>query len=408
MKVDVLNLEADTTSGTEPVNLYGIQLCPSAGSNPLLRAIVWACSIIWVVTLVFPELMPLGALSWKGLAEGYWWQIVTHMFMHGGLIHLLFNMLALSFFVRTIEPRIGRLGWFAIFMAGGLAGGMTQLMVHSDRQELLVGASGGIMAIWGAMIVCAARLRLLPRSASNFKGELNLKELLIYLLVQMMIDQSVAMIAAYAHLGGLVAGALIAAFLPIKGSIYVTSSRHKAVEVMAWVAQKAVVYRWSGKTRERVEQSVRFSKVLLNLSSDFLPGTDFLAVEQQGLDWLSRPFVTCGAVAGSLPLESASAWKDRVVVADSSFLLDIGSPADADSRMASGLRLSSSATAVPVLALPTDGSSGFVVLSNSGKHESRQKNVEFEPRTDGRELANPPVEPPLAPDRDAAAPEERS
>ncbi len=411
MKVDMIKLAADTTSGTEPpakpVKLFGIQLWPTSGNNPLLRTIVWTCSIIWVVTLIWPEFLPLGALSWKGLAAGYWWQLVSHMFLHGGLLHLLFNMLALSYFVRTVEPRIGRLGWFAIFMAGGLAGGIAQLLVHSGRDELLVGASGGIMGIWGAMIVCAARIRLLPRSARNFKGELNLKELLIFLAVQMLLDQSIAMIAAYAHLGGLAIGAVIALFLPLKGSIYVTSSRSAAVEVMAWAAQKAVIYKWSGKKRERVEESIRFSKVFLNQSSGFDDDKDFLAVEQQELDWLSRPHVTCGAVAGSLPPADGPVWKDRIVVADPTYLLDVGSPADADRRRESGGGGRPSTAGEIMLALPADADShGFVVLSSTGKRESSREELDLGQKRSGGELPNPPVAPLAAPEREGISPDE--
>ncbi len=47
------------------------------------------------------------ALSQEGLAHGYVWQLVTYQFMHGGLLHLLVNMLLVYFFGRAIEDALG-------------------------------------------------------------------------------------------------------------------------------------------------------------------------------------------------------------------------------------------------------------------------------------------------------------
>lgn len=300
---------------------FQIDVWPDMGKNPLARGIVGLCSVVWILTLLYPSLMTVGALSWAGVQAGYWWEFVTHMFLHGGFIHLLFNMLALTIFAGMVERRMTRLSWFAIFMAAGLVGGMTQLIVHAQAHEALVGASGGIMGIWGALIACAVRLRRLPRSSYNLGQEIALRELLIWLAVQMVLDHSVAMIAAYAHLGGLITGFAIAMFLPIKGTLAVSASSPGVAAVAHWAG--------AGRRVNGATILQRFTKVIVVLEPTFDDAKDFLAIEQPHLDWLSRPHVDYHVVAGTAPQSDSQAWSDRTLVADASFLLGIGTPRDA-------------------------------------------------------------------------------
>lgn len=305
-----------------PTKLFGVDFSPMVGKSPLTRFIIWACAAVWVLSLFFPAIVSYGALSWKGLSEEYWWQPVTYIFLHAGLIHLLFNMLALDIFVSSVEKRIGHLGWFAIFMAAGLAGGITQLLVHAGRAEYLVGASGGVMGIWGAMIACAIRIRRLPNSKRNLSGELNLRELLIWLALQMILDQSVGFIAAFCHLGGLVTGFLIAMFLPMRGSKSVVASRQDAAQILIW----QVVTQGEGSTC----RPVRFRKVIFGLAPDFDEMRDFVVFEEDGLDWLSRSQPKLEVLQGAAPDSAAHAlWVNRVMLADPTYLAGIGNPADA-------------------------------------------------------------------------------
>jgi membrane associated rhomboid family serine protease len=83
-------------------------------------------------------------LSREGIANGYYWQFLTYMFLHGNLLHILANMLGLYFAGRQIEAILGRSHLLGIYFLGGLIGGALQLAFSSG---VLIGASAGVMAV---------------------------------------------------------------------------------------------------------------------------------------------------------------------------------------------------------------------------------------------------------------------
>jgi membrane associated rhomboid family serine protease len=84
------------------------------------------------------------ALSREGIAEGYYWQLVTYMFLHGGIIHLLVNCLGLYFVGPEVETVCGPRHFLGIYFLGGIFGGILQLMF---APVLLMGASAGVCAV---------------------------------------------------------------------------------------------------------------------------------------------------------------------------------------------------------------------------------------------------------------------
>ncbi len=83
------------------------------------------------------------ALSREGLREGYYWQLITYMFLHGGALHLLVNALGLYFAGREVENVLGRKHFLGIYFMGGLLGGLTQLLMGDS----VIGASAGVCAV---------------------------------------------------------------------------------------------------------------------------------------------------------------------------------------------------------------------------------------------------------------------
>jgi membrane associated rhomboid family serine protease len=83
--------------------------------------------------------------------------LVTSMFIHGGWLHILGNMLFLWVFGDNVEDALGHVGYFIFYMVCGIAAGLGQ--VYSDPQSALpaVGASGAIAAVLGAYLVLYPR-----------------------------------------------------------------------------------------------------------------------------------------------------------------------------------------------------------------------------------------------------------
>lgn len=86
--------------------------------------------------------------------------LVTSMFLHGGWMHLLGNMLYLWIFGDNIEGVIGNLRFVLFYLAGGLAAGLAQVVVDPGSPIPCVGASGAISAVMGAYIVMFPRSRV--------------------------------------------------------------------------------------------------------------------------------------------------------------------------------------------------------------------------------------------------------
>lgn len=85
------------------------------------------------------------------------WILLTHMFLHGGLSHLIFNMYGLLMFGTLLEQRIGPSRFLALYLSSGLAAGF----VSSFFYDSALGASGAIMGILGALIILMPELKVL-------------------------------------------------------------------------------------------------------------------------------------------------------------------------------------------------------------------------------------------------------
>jgi membrane associated rhomboid family serine protease len=82
------------------------------------------------------------------VAEGEWWRLLTSAFLHGGPIHLLFNMLMLWWFGGPLESLLGRGRFIGLYLVSALAGSAGALLL--SPRALTVGASGAVFGILGA------------------------------------------------------------------------------------------------------------------------------------------------------------------------------------------------------------------------------------------------------------------
>jgi membrane associated rhomboid family serine protease len=96
--------------------------------------------------LRWPVLEYVFALSPAELRRGFVWQPLTYMFLHAGLLHILFNMLVLWFFGREVEYFIGAKCFTRLYFMGGLAGAVLWLAFNFHTNELVMGASAAVLA----------------------------------------------------------------------------------------------------------------------------------------------------------------------------------------------------------------------------------------------------------------------
>ena len=139
------------------------------------------------------------AVSPAAVDAGEWWRVVTSAFTHVGPIHLALNMLALLLFGSELERQLGRARYLTVYLVSAL-GGSVALQLFGSYSQGAVGASAAIYGLLGAFGV------VLVQQRQDLRGLLTL--LAINLAISFLPG-----ISLLGHLGGLVAGAAVAAVL---------------------------------------------------------------------------------------------------------------------------------------------------------------------------------------------------
>ena len=89
-------------------------------------------------------------LSIPGLKSGYFWQLVTYLFVHGGVAHLFLNMLGLYFMGPETERAIGSRHFLILYFISGILAGIGWLFISDAPWAVCIGASGAIFGVIGA------------------------------------------------------------------------------------------------------------------------------------------------------------------------------------------------------------------------------------------------------------------
>ncbi|HLI46003.1 MAG TPA: rhomboid family intramembrane serine protease [Geobacterales bacterium] len=149
----------------------------------------------------------------------FYWQLFTSMFVHFGILHLTFNMLALYFFGSAVEYSYGRKRFLVIYLLSGLLGNVASLFLlqylpfsGGGASDIIpsAGASGAIFGLLGAFAIVG---RLSGRLASA----------ILYVIVIFLINSFIPGVNIFAHLFGLIGGLLV-------GYIFVKHAMRKRYE----------------------------------------------------------------------------------------------------------------------------------------------------------------------------------
>jgi len=147
--------------------------------------------------------------------------IFSSMFIHGGWLHILGNMLYLWIFGDNVEDRLGRGTFLVFYLVGGVAAALTQWAIDPTSQTPLVGASGAIAAVLGAYLVLFPQAHVLSLVFVGFFYQLVAVPALLVLgfwFLLQLLNGAVALgmpaagggVAFFAHIGGFVVGAVLA------------------------------------------------------------------------------------------------------------------------------------------------------------------------------------------------------
>jgi len=160
--------------------------------------------ILFIVTFIRPELIGWLGLSPRNFPE-QWWAIVTNLFVHDSIWHILANMLTLYFFGSYLTRLAGDRNFLIVYFLGGILGNVVYLFL-GPLLSIAIGASGAVFAVAGALTVLRPKLTVfiipipvpIPLWIAVIGG---------FLLLSFMPG-----VAWQAHLGGLVVGLVAGLF----------------------------------------------------------------------------------------------------------------------------------------------------------------------------------------------------
>lgn len=191
---------------------------------PVFLAVIALCVAVQLLSLAAPRLdkwLLLHGALWPPLLDGVRpmfpgqqvTMFLTYGFLHGGLLHLGMNMLALYVLARSLSQAMSGGAMVGLYALSQVAAGVAQLWL-SDSPLPVVGASGAIFGLAGAEIAIAARI-LLARGGSlrPLAGPV-----VQFVALNVALTLAVPNIAWQAHLGGALAGMVMGAlYRPRRG-----------------------------------------------------------------------------------------------------------------------------------------------------------------------------------------------
>lgn len=147
------------------------------------------------------SMLSMGASSAESFLNGRWYEVITSLFLHFGISHLLNNMFLLVYVGCELENRIGSLQYFMLYMLSGIFGNLTSLWYYYNTGQNVVsaGASGAIFGVIGALFIV-----LLKKGKST--QNLTPKRLLILACITIYYGMTTVGVDNAAHIGGLLSG----------------------------------------------------------------------------------------------------------------------------------------------------------------------------------------------------------
>ena len=186
--------------------------------NPIITyAIMIACLLMTILMFILGDgfsnstLIRFGANNDFLVKSGEYYRLLTCIFLHGGLVHLVLNMYSLYVIGPQIESFFGKAKFLFIYIVSGICGSL--LSIAFTHNSISVGASGAIFGLLGSLLYFGYYYRA-------YLGNVVKSQILPIILVNLMIGFIIPNIDNGAHIGGLIGGVLatMAVGIPEKGT----------------------------------------------------------------------------------------------------------------------------------------------------------------------------------------------
>ena len=148
-------------------------------------------------------LYSIGAVEGTAVVvKGEVWRLFSAMFLHGGVEHILMNMLSLFLVGRSVEMMFSRFSYLSIYLTSGVIGSLVSIYFH--KESVGIGASGAIFGIFGAVVGFA--LVYHKEMHDEFKNFI--KSVGVILLLNLAIGLIFPNVDMSAHIGGAITGVI--------------------------------------------------------------------------------------------------------------------------------------------------------------------------------------------------------
>jgi membrane associated rhomboid family serine protease len=148
--------------------------------------------------------------------------MVSYMFLHGDVLHLAGNLLFLWVFGDNVEDACGHFGFAVLYLACGVLGGLTHVVMQPTSGAPLIGASGAVAGVIAAYLVLHPKVNVWVLAFKVLPLRISAVWALgawVALQVAMLVVPQVGPVAWWAHIGGIIAGALLIVLLRRPGVV---------------------------------------------------------------------------------------------------------------------------------------------------------------------------------------------
>lgn len=178
----------------------------SAKTSIVTYIIMAICIIMFIISGFGLDLMSLvkyGANVGSLVKSGEVYRLITYMFLHGGFLHIFFNMYSLYIVGPKVEDFYGKWKYLLIYMISGISGGLLSIALNGE--VISIGASGAIFGLFGALLYFGYNYR-------GYIGQIVRSQVLPIVIYNLIIGFFISGIDMWGHVGGLIGG-LIASYM---------------------------------------------------------------------------------------------------------------------------------------------------------------------------------------------------
>ncbi len=161
--------------------------------------------IMFALTMTIPKLANMFILNPIAVRNGEVYRLLTSTFMHASILHLVFNMYALSIIGKQVETFLGKSKFLLVYLFSGLTGSLLSCAITNSYS---LGASGAIFGLMGSLLYFGYHYRL-------YLGSVLLGQIFPVILINLVIGYITPSIDNAAHIGGLVGGLFLSMALGV-------------------------------------------------------------------------------------------------------------------------------------------------------------------------------------------------